>query len=325
MVSKVNFPMYCSKDANANSFDASWIKLPGNIDFYLIFEFKEPWDRKIELSRHFPKDLNKYFKKIKDAGKRFKFLCVKPEITKLEKKNNKMKIWYYYKTDDYFSRFKKIELEIPSDRLLKCVQDLVNGEMERIKPFMIPSGNISNIFICNHILRDQCCGTFGKIILKQLKLFADKNANLRVWSSSHMGGHRVGPTFMEMPSGRFWGYVEPDDIEKILNQIEDHTLILKNYRGSMGLDRYSQIVEKKIFEQEGWKWLDFEKRSSISSKDNNGTHVKIEFQSDNESGYYQASVLEIGKIVLSDSGCGKGTTISKFRVDKLRKILNFDK
>ncbi len=317
--------MYCSVDAKTNGLDPSWIKLPDEIDFYLIFEFQEPWDRKVELSEHFPKDLLEYFSKLKTAGKRFKFLCVKPGITNSDKTNNRMKVLYYYKTDSYFQKFKKIELEIRFDQLLNCVEDLVNNEKASFNQFKVSNTNTRDIFICTHTVRDQCCGTFGSTIFKKLKLISEKNPNLRVWSSSHMGGHRVGPTFMEMPSGRFWGYVQSDDVERILTQNNDHTLILKNYRGSMGLDRYSQIVEKNIFEEEGWKWFDFDKRSSIISKNKDETQVKIEFQSDYKSGYYLGSVFEIGKITIPDSNCGKGTTVSKFKVTNLLKTENSEK
>jgi hypothetical protein len=303
--------------------DASWIKLPEKIDFYLIFEFPEPWDRKIELSNHFPILLREYLQEIKDTGHKFKFLCVKPnnKYQKIDKRS--IRILFYKGNPRDFVSYQKIELLIPSmDLVSKYVKSLVEANVNYFNKYKIENNHTRDIFICVHGERDQCCGKFGIEIYNKLKETIQDTSNIRIWETSHMGGHRVSPTLMDMPSGRFWGYLEPSNVELIINEKSNHHGVVKNYRGRMGLDRYSQIVEKTIFKSQGWEWFRNSLRSEIISRTNNEVKVLIHYKSNNHEGQLSATVQDIGSISLPKSNCSKDTKLTRFVVNNLKEELN---
>ena len=45
----------------------------------------------------------------------------------------------------------------------------------------------------------------SKTSLKNMQARAD---NIRVWQSSHFGGHQFAPTLIDLPTGRLWGHLE---------------------------------------------------------------------------------------------------------------------
>lgn len=323
---QIDLPIFCSIESQQSNLDASWIKLGDKLDFYLIFEFNHPWDKWVEKSDHFPLGLTEYLQKIKGEGRKFKYFCIKSENDGVREPRGAIRVLYYRGNQTGFVSFEKTELVLQENKFLEVIMSLVENDPQIYEKYEVQDNNSRNIFICTHDNRDQCCGLFGNKILKKLKTINSKSTknsapSVRIWQSSHMGGHRVGPTFMDMPSGRVWGYLDDDLVQQIFNRDEDHNKVLKNYRGTLGLDRYSQIVDKAIFEIKGWDWLNVKKRSEIILEREQVTSVKIVYKSKTESGEYRADVINIGKIILPATQCSKSTTMSKFEVMNLKQTI----
>lgn len=61
-----------------------------------------------------------------------------------------------------------------------------------------------DLLICTHGTIDACCALFGYPSYRRLRASARASGDeVRVWRSSHFGGHRFAPTVLELPSGRF--------------------------------------------------------------------------------------------------------------------------
>jgi len=90
---------------------------------------------------------------------------------------------------------------------------------------------------------------------------------LRVWQTSHFGGHNFAPTLVDFPSGHFWGHLESDVLDALVYQRGDVTRLRPYYRGWAGCDRWAQIAERDIWMQEGWPWLGYTKTAWVVAKD----------------------------------------------------------
>jgi hypothetical protein len=109
------------------------------------------------------------------------------------------------------------------------------------------------VLVCAHGRRDPCCGRWGTLLHVELTA---RWTDVRIWRCSHTGGHRFAPTAITLPDGRAWAYVEADLLEGIVGRAASLASIRGHDRGSSGLPMWAQPVERAVFEQIGWTWLD---------------------------------------------------------------------
>lgn len=109
------------------------------------------------------------------------------------------------------------------------------------------------VLVCAHGRRDACCGRWGTLMHLELAARWD---GVRVWRCSHTGGHRFAPTAITLPEGRAWAYVDPDLLDDVVHRRGDLRAILTHDRGNSAHDQWAQVVERALFEEHGWAWLD---------------------------------------------------------------------
>ncbi|MFN3648498.1 MAG: GNAT family N-acetyltransferase [Armatimonadota bacterium] len=81
--------------------------------------------------------------------------------------------------------------------------------------------------ICTHGTHDRCCAKFGFPLYRALAWQRPE----RVWQSSHVGGDRFAGNLVCLPAGLYYGFVEPDDGEVILELTEQGQLYPSRWRG----------------------------------------------------------------------------------------------
>ena len=109
------------------------------------------------------------------------------------------------------------------------------------------------VLVCGHGRRDPCCGRSGTLLHAEL---AARGTTARVWRCSHTGGHRYAPTAITLPDGRAWAYADVDLLEGVLARTGDLPVLATHDRGSTALDMWAQVVERALFVEHGWAWLD---------------------------------------------------------------------
>jgi hypothetical protein len=109
------------------------------------------------------------------------------------------------------------------------------------------------VLVCAHGRRDACCGRWGTLLHIEL---AARWTGVRVWRCSHTGGHRFAPTAITLPDGRAWAYVDAPLLDGIVHRSGDVHELAAHDRGTSSLDPWAQVVERAVFEQHGWTWLD---------------------------------------------------------------------
>lgn len=113
-----------------------------------------------------------------------------------------------------------------------------------------------DLFVCTHGTVDACCAKFGYPLYRDLhRIAAEVDDSVRVWRSTHFGGHRFAATLIDFPEGRFWGFMTPDLGRKLIVRDGDIAELRESYRGWSGYASVpAQHLEGEILMREGWEW-----------------------------------------------------------------------
>jgi hypothetical protein len=159
-----------------------------------------------------------------------------------------------------------------------------------------------HVLVCTHGRRDACCGTLGTRLASALP---GLGAGVRVWRTSHTGGHRFAPTALLLPEGTMWAYL---DIDRLVG-VSERTLHLDEaarlYRGCTGIDGPEvQAAEREALRSIGWSWLDHRRRGEVVESAGGRSLVRLDAEApDGRRLTFQATV-EVARI-LPVPDCGK--------------------
>jgi hypothetical protein len=115
--------------------------------------------------------------------------------------------------------------------------------------------SFKDILICGHGARDRCCGSMGT----RLALWAGHHlsSDVRVWRTSHTGGHRFAPTATILPEGTAWAFVEGDILGRLVRREGQMDDVIGHYRGCSALGSPSlQALEREALRVLGWSLFD---------------------------------------------------------------------
>lgn len=114
----------------------------------------------------------------------------------------------------------------------------------------------TDVLICGHGRRDRCCGTLGTGLALQLAASHAGGNNVRLWRTSHTGGHRFAPTMIVLPEATVWAYADPDLVDRVLQRSGPLDDLLTRYRGCSGLSSPPvQALERSVLAEVGWSLL----------------------------------------------------------------------
>ncbi len=342
---------FCSAISKASGEDP--IGTAATSDYWLIVELAQPWS---EIAWPESPQLKPLAASIKELilkdGVKLKPIAIAPDPE--YSRPGYTRILYYYRPGELFAEYEKREYIVPDaligelvTELLKQLQLLVSqkpGFTDRKETgFHSPQRNrvsqtgssferyrqetshVREMLVCTHANVDVACGRFGYPIYKKLRSqsAASSNGNLRVWRSSHFGGHRFAPTLVDLPEGRYWGHLEPEILDLLLLRNSSVSGLRQFYRGWAGLGSLEQIAEREIWMREGWDWLKYPKRGRVLAAEESATRVQLEFAlpgGEKELQLYEA-VVEVKGEVMSASRSGEELKAFKqYRVVSLEKV-----
>ena len=145
-----------------------------------------------------------------------------------------------------------------------------------------------DVLVCTHGRRDRCCGSLGTSLTLGLAS-GSLPADVRLWRTSHTGGHRFAPTFIVLPEATGWAFADVDLVERVLSRSGDFADVADRYRGcaALGSPR-TQAVEREVLCRVGWELLD---RPRAGSEQPDGTvHLLVHGDGD-EVDCWSASVV----------------------------------
>ncbi len=180
------------------------------------------------------------------------------------------RVMFYARPSTLFAKFEKVEYLVPTDQLGVLAWSLYQDRaaLSRFEQYRVGEGDHTrDLLVCTHGTVDAACAKFGYPLYKHLH---DTYAgdHLRVWRVSHFGGHVFAPTFIDMPTGHYWAYVEKEQAAQIVQRTGDVKSLRGHYRGWAGMDAgFLQTAECALWQQHGWDWFDFPKCGEVLAKD----------------------------------------------------------
>jgi hypothetical protein len=238
----------------------------------LVVELPAPWDPKVELSNAFPSELRELIQQLGSEGDRLRLQCVLPDPD--YSAVGQTRLMLFSRPDGAFVTNDRVEYVVPTELVAQVAAGLLGdgADMAAFASFKEPDSPVRDILVCTHGNRDACCGTFGVPVYEALRQMAKSNVEreptVRVWRTSHTGGHRFAPTLIDMPDGRYWAGVEVDLAGEILRRDGSVAAIASHYRGWAALDTCAeQNAEAAAFARVGWDWLTCEKQTETVSHD----------------------------------------------------------
>jgi len=93
------------------------------------------------------------------------------------------------------------------------------------------------LFVCAHAQKDARCGYCGPILMDDLRNEISKrnlDNDIKVFGTTHVGGHKFAGNVLVFPEGHWYGYVTPNDVSEIIDSTLNGEIIQNLYRGGMG-------------------------------------------------------------------------------------------
>ena len=259
---------YCSQVSKANGEDP--IGSAPQADYWLIVEIPQPWPKKMFtenplISQVFPLIKKLIFRR----GVMVRPIAIAPDPN--YSVANFTRIFYYSRPAQQFAQYTKEEYLVPNEKAIDLVLGLLNRLLGKQHPVASFEGckqntqHIRELLICTHTQVDLACGRFGTPIYRELRRSYGQS-HLRVWQSTHFGGHKFAPTLVDLPNGQFWGHLESDMLSQLVQRNGDHRQLAKFYRGWAGVSQFEQMAERSVWQQEGWDWFNYPRTVKTQGK-----------------------------------------------------------
>lgn len=322
---------FCSEISQANGEDPIGSAI--DVEQYLIIEAPQPWKTNIWIEPDpMPQGVLEALNCVWDTGGNIRQLAIAPD--REYSHPDYTRILYYRRPAEPFAQFEKHEFIIPHALLGSLALALLRDseELPKFDSYRQPTTHIRELLVCTHGNVDAACSRFGYPIYKKLRTEYAGNAetHLRVWRCSHFGGHQFAPTLVDLPIGQYWGHLQPDVLNALVERKGNLRELYPYYRGWGGLSKFEQIAEREIWLQAGWNWLDYKKSGQVLAIDPsdarypNWAEVRINFNSaDGEvSGAYEARIETLGTVkTMRASGKDEPfCDVKQYRVSQLTKL-----
>ena len=294
---------------------------------YLGIEVAPSWKHDVTESPRFPEGLREAVKRAQDAGVIGKFTALFPDP--VYSRVGYARALYLHKPPGPFVAYDKSEYAVPEGEIVPLVEALAEGQdgLSRFERYEEDTSRVRDILVCTHGSHDACCGKFGYPVYETLRYgyAGASKRQLRVWRTSHIGGHRFAPTLIDFPEGRYWGHLEPEALEKLVLRKGPVSELGRFYRGLAGLSgKFEQIAEREIFMREGWEWTRYLKSGKTLEADEteDRAEVRIEYATPSgNTGAYEATVEANGTVMtLSNSGSDPLQEAKQYRVSRLERV-----
>lgn len=116
------------------------------------------------------------------------------------------------------------------DFRLETYNDLLSIDLEaaaRGEAYAGQRGTEPLFLVCTNGKRDACCAKFGLPVYDLL----EGKAGVKVWQSSHVGGHRFAPNLVIFPWALYYGRIPPQHALALVEAYRQGRLLLDFYRG----------------------------------------------------------------------------------------------
>jgi hypothetical protein len=111
--------------------------------------------------------------------------------------------------------------------------------------------------VCTHGRHDRCCAVRGRPVAAALAALRPVTDGLPgVWECSHVGGDRFAGNVVHLPTGTYYGWVEPEDADRLLAAHAAGRVDVEHWRGRSTLPPPVQAAQQHLRRQRGLDRLD---------------------------------------------------------------------
>lgn len=263
-----------------------------NYQTYILVECPTPWVYEAFNSKWVPDNLRILVEEVQKAKLPVRFLLIaNNESHKVEETT----LLIYQQQQGLSQGYRKQEFKLPNiEQVAGTVSKWLAGMSVDHE---IESSITRDILVCTHGSHDQCCARYGNpFYFYSQNTIAELELNhIRIWKSSHFGGHRFAPTAIDFPQGRYYGLLDQDTFKSILTHTGDIQCLNKIYRGWGILPTSLQILEKELMLRLGWDWFNYHVTGKIleQSLDNQTILGELNFEQPSGTHYsYQAKLVK---------------------------------
>lgn len=317
---------FCSRVAQATGFHP--IGTAPTYRTHLAVECDVPWAREVTESATFPPELRDLLARAANDGIEPRITGLMPDLEYTQE--GLTRVLFFAHADDLSPTYGKRDFLVPPAQLAALVEALLYapGDVQGFKAFEQETGHMRELLVCNHGSRDRCCATFGFEVYRELReVYARAHPDtLRVWRCSHLGGHRMAPTLLDFPEGRYYAYITLDSLPILLERKGSFSPLADQYRGWGRLSPLEQAAEHAVMLAEGWPWTTYRVQSEVIAGNGGDGASTVRFTyttSDSlRAESYQVSVREAPEKSLHfPSSCGKETEPQpQFVVERVEKL-----
>ena len=295
---------------------------------HLVVECPLPWEREVAESGTFPAGVAALVERAAQAGFEPRITGIMPDPEYSQP--GLVRVFYYAHTDGRSPTYTKREFLVPPADLPALVEALLFApdEVQAFAAWEQDTAGIRELLVCNHGSRDRCCATFGFQIYRELRetYARAQPESFRVWRCSHLGGHRMSPTLIDFPTGRYYAYVAADDLPGLVKREGPFAAFDRRYRGWGRLSPLEQAAEHAVLLAEGWRWTRYQVESAVTTSGAANGAVAVQFSYadtvSDRNGAYRVLVREAPERMLHfPSSCGKEVEPQpQFAVERVEKL-----
>ncbi|AFY88040.1 MULTISPECIES: sucrase ferredoxin [Chroococcidiopsis] len=282
---------------------------------YILIECPPPWTGDEFASQSIPANLKVLVEEIYRAEPAAMVLLIYSHILT---RKDPTKLLIFRQKSGLCDGYSKQETEV------NCINDIALVLQDYLaNPIQTedPPPLTRDILICTHGSHDKCCAKYGIPFYRQAIATVTSLGleNVRIWQSSHFGGHRFAPTALDFPSGRCYGRLDAKSFTSILTYNGDIQDLKSVYRGwgiLSGSDYPipAQLVEQELMLRYSWDWFKYKVASRIVEQNEDASFncVELTFATpDGAIARYRADVVEDRSKALYLIGDCNGTEVEK--------------
>jgi hypothetical protein len=236
--------LYCS--AVTRSTRMNPIGTAGSYQGYLLVEWPLPWPKDLSMVPV----LEPIMKQAASHGLRFQGLVANRDDPQQHV------IIYRRGEGDPHGLLVRQELIVDASEVVTAANSL----LESPAPATPPSGvrREIDVLVCTHGRRDRCCGSLGTTLALALSASSERFGDgVRIWRTSHTGGHRFAPTALVLPEATLWGFLDIATLSTVIERVDPVEDVLDHYRGCALLGSPElQTLEREVLRKVGWELLD---------------------------------------------------------------------
>ena len=221
----------------------------------LVFELPRPWLPDVPDTPHFPEAVRDAASRAEEAGRDARVQCVSPDPEYSAEGHTTVML--FSRPEGPFTAFEREEYLVPTEALGDLAAALLvdREDLGKFARWRRETNGVRDFLVCTHGSRDKCCASMGFPVYEELR---ERQAprlggRMRVWQVSHLGGHRLAPNLVDLPSGRNWVRLRPEQVGSLVHRDRPPSVLEESYRGLVGLDSpYEMVAEGEVLMREGW-------------------------------------------------------------------------